>query len=845
MHIRPLSAHVEKISHRRFGWVASVPWLTDSIDDGERFGIESLDRGYLNLAEAIANASPESSSLQLRILSKGANDESGGAGVLTAWLVATADNPDGCRQMWDLVSATLPAELPLQPGDDRAAKGVFNWPQSVPIEGVVEIRRRIEDARPVPGITVLDPAEATVLQWDVAPNSLRTLMGLLTRQPGKSALVLHMERVIPSEALLMRAADIFKTAVAGVNGPVGGEYGPMLRRIADEARHRLRVFPRGALHVRVAIASDHELVPGLAESVAMDLTSVGGADITKPDDSVEFTDALGLFREGESRSWRAHPDSEIEELRYMSDPAEASLVVRFPQPPRGGLPGIASAPMVTLPRSPQPPALHGGAGAVTLGVSPHGGRVTLTLGELNQHTLVMGLPGFGKTHSVHTVLRQLWNDHGIPFLVLDPAKGDYGGLIDSLRDRPKAAPQRVVLDPEHVAFNPFVVPPGSSVHAHAGRVLGAFDAALQISARWPAGYLTLSRGLFRAYEQCPAGEWPTLRSLYAAVGDLIRTTPMDPKSKADVTAGLLGRLESMVRGPLGVALTGGPTSGIDWHDLLNRPTVIEFRGFAGPAERSLVFGLLIAGLASVRENAEEEAGKGLQHVTVLEEAHRVLGHTGTTEAEGVRLLAEAIAELRGSGEGFLVVDQTPTVLHPVVRKVCGSLLTHRLVEREEREAAGSALLLDPRQIEDLGRLAVGQAVVYGAARVSAAVVNVTPPDATITLTRRERRASLTNGRSEPLFCLGCSSMCKHQNVGRAMAEQVRSGGGSAEDLLTRASLMQRSPDELWCAAAHATADEFQNQRQTAMLNALHDRRQQLVSVVLELRSQSGKTTPTG
>lgn len=821
------------VTHHRWAWVARVPWLPDSSEDQEKFGLEALERAYQNLAQTIAGASDLDSALQLRILSK-ASDDTTAPGLLSAWVVGSAPTEGGADRLWALASAALPTELPVEPGRSADAKGVLGWIAHPGKGGYVEIRRCIEDARPVPGITIDEPTEATVLRWEVAPNALRTAMKLLQQQPGRSVLILHMARTMPSEDLMLRLSTSFQAAAsAGRASPSGGEYGPLLQRMAREARHRIRVLPRSALNVRVALASTKSIRPGLAQAVGMDLTGPSGFELIEPQGDIELTDALALLTEATAREWRVFPDPVVEELRYIADPSEAGAVVRFPQPPRGGIPGMNSVPMIALPKSPQQPAADGVAAAVQVGQSPYGGSVTLTLGELNQHCLVAGLPGFGKTNTTHTILRQLWNDHGIPFLVLDPAKSDYAELIASLNARGRQLPQRVVLTPEVMAFNPFVVPPGSSTAAHAGRVLGALDAALQISAQWPLGYIMLSRGVFRAYEECEPGGSPTLRSVYAALGDLIRSTPMDPKSKADVNASLLGRLEHMVRGPLGAALTGGTDAGIDWGDLLSRPTVVEFRGFAGPTERSLIFGLLIAGLASVRE-AQGAVGE-LRHVTVLEEAHRVLANRSAVEAEGVRLLSEAIAELRGSGEGFLVVDQTPTALHPTIRKVCGSLIAHRMVERVEREAIGSGLLLDERQTYDLARLPIGRAVLYGAARDGSVVVDVH---------RRESEearhyatlSSLTSGSIEPLLCLGCTSMCRHRLAGQNIAARVAAEQRPVLDLIRPEVLRQTSADAVWCAVAHTVAsDPAARDAPSVLFSELHRLRGLLVNEVRALK----------
>ncbi len=214
-------------------------------------------------------------------------------------------------------------------------------------------------------------------------------------------------------------------------------------------------------------------------------------------------------------------------------------------------------------------------------------------------------------------------------------------------------------------------------------------------------------------------------------------------------------------------------------------------------------------------------------MTVLEEAHRVLQDRGAAESEGVRLLAEAIANFRGSGEGFMVVDQTPSVLHPVIRKVCGSVISHRLIDVDDRTAIGGALLLDARQTQDLARVPVGQAVVYGAQRDASAVVDVSrcvrggasmPPVTSLTPTPAQTH----------LFCVGCTTMCVYREVGRASAAAALEAGKSSSDVLV-AEMMQRiGAGPLWCATAHMAARELRAAPPSALLSRLHNLRRTFV-----------------
>jgi hypothetical protein len=376
-----------------------------------------------------------------------------------------------------------------------------------------------------------------------------------------------------------------------------------------------------------------------------------------------------------------------------------------------------------------------------------------------------------------------------------------------------------VLDPDTPAFNPFAPPAGCPPTAHAGRVLAAFDAALGLSGVWPTGYVTLGRALFTAYERCEDGEAPTIRTLYAALGDTIRRSGFSGPDGLNARAALLGRIEFLVRGPLGAALTADARAGVDWADLMSRPAVVELRRFAGPVERSLVFALLLAGLVSYRE--ANPVGGGLAHVTVLEEAHRVLAPGDGAGSEGVRLMVEAVAELRGSGEGFVVVDQAPSSLHPGIPKVTGSVLAHRLVEPAERAAVGAGLLLDARQQDDLARLPRGRAVLYAGQSVGSVVVDVEAATGTSAGPVPPQRTLVPGAAADPLICVGCRSTCRHRATGRRLADDPRLGTAPGPQLVPLALQLADDHDSrARCAVAHVLGDRFGGERPAVLMGEL-------------------------
>ncbi|WP_405059227.1 DUF87 domain-containing protein [Kribbella sp. NBC_01505] len=792
-----------EVSRNTWIWAATVPWLPDIGLDRDQVETPGSMLGYHALAESIATGAPGGTAVQIRLYSSGSPD--GKPGTVRPMVFGRAGTEEASIRLAALVRATVPAELSLIPLDGEELVQALQLvdPSVGPLAATAEIRRRREDIDKLPGAALEPEVQLpAVLRWSPQAEGLRSASSVLSRHATPIVAVLHMEPARPSVEMLDHLDAVVREIAADVD-PAGN---PMRRQIAAEYLRRLRDLPRAALEVRVLIAAVQRIEPGVAEAVGIALTAQQAYSVVQPRTEQELLLATELIDRLSARWWGSDGDPITDEILRLTDTGEAAAIVRLPVPIRGGSPGLPSVPVSTLPRAAQ---IEVGRAEpeVFLGHGLGGGEVALTLTELNQHLLVAGLPGFGKTTTVQTMLYRLWTEHRIPFLVLDPAKADYARLTESLG----GAAKRIRLSPQSVAFNPFAVPPGCTAHAHAGRVLAAFDSALGLSAQWMAGYITLARGLFAAYERAGTDGTPTLRSFYAELGDMIERSRFAGADGANLRAALLGRLEFLVRGPLGAALTAGPDGGIDWAGLERQPVVVEFRDFSGPTERSLMFALMLAGLISYRE-ANPVRGR-LGHVTVLEEAHRVLAGGAATESEGVRLFVEAIAELRGSGEGFVIVDQAPTLLHPGVSKLTGSQLTHRLVDYDERVAVGSALLLDSRQQLDLARLDTGQAVLFSAGRTASVVVDVETEaalDEFDSAVPAIAGSSLCESPSQDLpWCIGCRSMCRHLDHGRALASSIPMSVKRPEKLVLALADSAGDANLLRCAAATALADRHE------------------------------------
>lgn len=110
----------------------------------------------------------------------------------------------------------------------------------------------------------------------------------------------------------------------------------------------------------------------------------------------------------------------------------------------------------------------------------------------------------------------------------------------------------------------------------------------------------------------------------------------------------------------------------------------------------------------------------LQHITILEEAHHLLRRTSAAQSDegsnilgkSVEMIANAIAEMRSFGEGFIIIDQSPGLLDMSVMRNTNTKIVLRLPESGDREMVGNTIGLKPEQMYEISRFGTGVAVIY-------------------------------------------------------------------------------------------------------------------------------------
>ncbi|MEA2329073.1 MAG: hypothetical protein QOE68_4032, partial [Thermoanaerobaculia bacterium] len=262
--------------------------------------------------------------------------------------------------------------------------------------------------------------------------------------------------------------------------------------------------------------------------------------------------------------------------------------------------------------------------------SETGKELRIPADDLTKHALVVGVTGSGKTTSCISVLRQAWS-LGVPFLVIESAKSEYRNL---LRAGELTGLRVFTAGDETIAplrLNPFEVPAGILVQTHIDYVKSLFSAAFVL---YPPMPYVLEQSIQEIYEDrgwdlarnenrrgVSARAFPRLGDLASKISDVVDRMGYDARITMDVKAGLLARVNQLRLGG-GKGLMLDCRTSVDADTLFGGPCILELKSLVLDDEKAFLIGLVLIRLYEHCETTRKP-GK-LQHLTVIEEAHRLL-----------------------------------------------------------------------------------------------------------------------------------------------------------------------------------------------------------------------------
>lgn len=625
-----------------------------------------------------------------------------------------------------------------------------------------------------------------------------------------------------------RAGSLYESSLSLFGEPFAQEASNTFMRA--RRRYTDRLF-----QLRISVASESPLPPGLVEMIGLTISprevdrtatyleaTVGPLyDIVEhsPDNQVLADEHLRLlsfpqelvdhpaFAAWPSQGQWAGSHGHLRFLAAVVDPREAASVAALPMAPHGFLPGFPVEP----PGLPTRVFEQGSGPSIVVGHQLVAGRelnetVSVPLDSLTAHTLVAGTTGSGKTSAVLSLLHQLWAPAGeqrrVPFLVIEPVnsdRNDYRWLLDqpgfedlvvfTLGDE-ACAPFRL---------NPFEVAPGVHIRTHVANLLNCFDTAFGLWDPLPQiyqralneTYLAKGFSLSAVGQPSDAGRWPRLIDFVEAMARETESLDYSGEVRSNIVAASRVRVESIALGPCAESLDVGRSFPIE--HLLARPTVLELGRLGGNRkEQAFVIALVLNAMTehymATRHSSE------LAHVTVVEEAHRLLPNVapasggqhpqGDTRAQAAEAFAGTLAENRKYGEALVLVEQIPSKLIADAFKNTSLKIMHRLPGADDRRVLGETMDFRPDHEVTAGTLQTFECLVKHPgidAPAVARVANIRSGSAERALPGPDpvRKRHAETVAAEPGLaaalgpfkgCDGCCHRCEYRSTAHSIAQ---------------------------------------------------------------------------
>lgn len=360
-------------------------------------------------------------------------------------------------------------------------------------------------------------------------------------------------------------------------------------------------------------------------------------------------------------------------------------------------------------------------------------QIRLPIADLNKHVFVTGVTGAGKT----TTCMKLLLESGLPFMVIEPAKTEYRALHSQCD-----GVESYVLGREDITpfrLNPFeLISPQENLAGHIDTLKATLSAVFPMEASMPyivanaiicaykaKGWDIHSGDNFLVDDPWADGShaWPIFSDMIQELDGVIKAAGMGTEFEHKYRGSLVSRLTDLTLGTKGRMLN--TRQSLDFDALLDKKVVIELEEIKDEQDKALFMGFILQRLAECMKHRHRK-DKTFKHLTLVEEAHRLLSRPEPGESDskkqGVETFANMLAEVRKYGEGLIIADQIPNKLVSDVIKNTHTKIVHRLFAADDRNTIGDAMGLTDDQKDFLPLLQPGETVMYcggwhGAVRV--------------------------------------------------------------------------------------------------------------------------------
>lgn len=380
-----------------------------------------------------------------------------------------------------------------------------------------------------------------------------------------------------------------------------------------------------------------------------------------------------------------------------------------------------------------------------------GNDYSIDVNSLVKHSLIVGSTGSGKTSTCKTIIDEVLG-RNIPVLIIEPAKDEYVRWAIKWNQEHPEKPINIYMPGVKnlsvfgvkegpIAIKPFKINPFQpaaikdapiDMLTRCEQLTALVNASLPTSDILPviideAFFTFLSeiyKNEFMGGEMAQKEEYPKLDKVLPVARKILDGRGYSQEVANGLAAALDTRFKYLVRGKRGEILNVYQST--SFSKLFDEPTVVNLSKIANQKDKALIMSLLMLALYEYRvsaysynDNYRKKAQENkLLHMTVVEEAHNVLARpkadyngVGNPQQVVADLFGNMLSEIRGYGEGLMLVDQVPTRLIDDAIRNTNYKIAHRLSAKEDVEVMASALGLRADQLSLIPLLQQGQAVI--------------------------------------------------------------------------------------------------------------------------------------
>ena len=384
----------------------------------------------------------------------------------------------------------------------------------------------------------------------------------------------------------------------------------------------------------------------------------------------------------------------------------------------------------------------------------------IDVNSLVRHTLVSGSTGSGKSTTCKKIISEVIN-RDIPVLIVEPAKDDYvRWALEMNKTLPEEKQFKIYMPGvteleghklEELKLNLFepAAIDGAPVDIlqHSEMMATLVNACLPSEEVVP---ILIEETIFNTIEAFskhqkrnfngglvePMEKYPTVIDLLIHAASTMNNKNYEPRIKENFKEVLNTRFEFLNRGTRGRILN--VRKSVNFAELFSKNTIINISRLSGTKDKSLIMSILMQAMYEYRvscytyDEAYRKAAmqNKLLHLALIEEAHNVLlkpndnTSSGNSQRAAADIFSNMLSEVRGYGQGFMIVDQVPTRLIDDAIKNTNYKIVHRLTAPDDQEVMASCMAFREDQKYIIPALEKGNAIICGDEDDAAAWVKI-------------------------------------------------------------------------------------------------------------------------